>query len=279
MLSDLNWKRANVRTETLCSRCQRRLLAGQQSIQIDRARVCNQCWDEVRADPTKSAQEYKREFKIGSGSTTRRASNARRSSGMARRPLPSLTPALSDEDASHLVGNTLDRAVADSVAEVLPARDMPFYEAGFDYLVVGRAGVTIVGSEAYSSAVKIEALVSWSSTSIPANVLVYGRNRRDLIDKAVAQREALEEIVAAAKFKFEVPVRVAMCFESVEGIDRTPIRESLGVQIDTVDNIAKFATHRGPVFEKEVPEVVGYLRGIGGAMPAQPSPDRLPASD
>ena len=214
MLSDLNWKRANVRVETLCSRCQRHLLAGQQSIHIDRARICIQCWDEVRADPSKSAQEYKREFKIGSGSTTRLASNARRSSGATRRPLPSLTPTLSDEDASHLVGNALDRAVSDSVAEVLQARDMPFFEAGFDYLVVGRAGVTIVGSEAYSSAVKIEALVSWSSTSIPANVLVYGRNRRDLIDKAVEQRTALEAIVAKAGFKFEVPVAAAMSASS-----------------------------------------------------------------
>jgi DNA-directed RNA polymerase subunit RPC12/RpoP len=264
MLSDLNWKRANVRTETQCSRCARELLAGQQSIQIDRSRVCIKCWDEVRSDPTKSAQEYKRELKIGSGSSPRRSSTSGRSG--VRRPTARTEPNLSPYDASLLVGNVLDRATADTTVEVLSAKDFEFYEAGFDYIVIGRAGVTIVGSRAYSSAVQIEALVSWSSTSIPANVLANGRNMRDLIDLAVEQRSALEAIVEAGKFKFEVPVSAALCFESVEGVDRTPVRDSLGVRIDTAENIAKHATRRGPVFEQEIAQVVEFLRGSSATM-------------
>ena len=81
MLSDLNWKRSNVRGEAQCSRCSRTLLGGQNSIQIDRSRVCIKCWDEVRADPTKSVQEYKSEFRIGSGSPARRSSSSGRSGG------------------------------------------------------------------------------------------------------------------------------------------------------------------------------------------------------
>jgi hypothetical protein len=259
MLSDLNWKRANVRSETQCSRCAREMLVGQQSIQIDRSRVCIKCWDEVRADPTKSAQEYKKELQIGSGTTPRRSSTSGRSG--VKRPAARTEPTLSPYDASLLVGNVLDRATADTSVEVLPAGDFDFHEAGFDYLVVGRAGVTIVGSRAYSSAVQIEALVSWSSSSIPANVLANGRNMRELVDLAVEQREAVEALVAAAKFKFDVPVAAALCFESVEGVDRTPVRDSLGVRIDTAENIAKFATRRGPVFEKEIAQIVEHLRG------------------
>ncbi|MBJ7354614.1 MAG: hypothetical protein JHC98_07290 [Thermoleophilaceae bacterium] len=263
MLSDLNWKRASVRSETQCSRCARELLAGQQSIQIDRARVCIKCWDEVRADPTKSAQEYKRELKIGTGSSPRRSSTGGRTG--VRRPAARTEPNLSPYDASLLVGNVLDRATADTSVEVLPAGDFDFHEPGFDYIVVGRAGVTIVSSRAYSSAVQIEALVSWASTSIPANVIANGRNMRDLVDLAVEQRAALEALVEAANFKFEVPVAAALCFESVEGVDRTPVRDSLGVRIDTAENIAKFATRRGPVFEKEIAQVVDHLRGVAAA--------------
>ena len=260
MLSDLNWKRANVRSETECSRCQRLLLVGQQSIQIDRSRVCIKCWDEVRVDPTKDAKEYKRELKIGSGSAPRRSSTSGRSG--VRRPTARTEPNLSPYDASLLVGNVLDKAAADTSVQLLAAGDFDFHEPGFDYIVVGRAGVTIVGSRAYSSAVQIEALVSWSSTSIPANVLANGRNMRELVDLAVEQRAALEALIAAAKFKFEVPVSAALCFESVEGVDRTPVRDSLGVRIDTAENIAKHATRRGPVFEKEIAEVADYLRGV-----------------
>lgn len=260
MLSDLNWKRANVRSETQCTRCAREMLVGQQSIQIDRSRVCIKCWDEVRADPTKSAQEYKKELQISSGSTPRRSSTSGRSGGV-RRPAARTEPTLSPYDASMLVGNVLDRAAADTSVQVLAASDFEFHEAGFDYLVVGRAGVTIVGSRAYSSAVQIEALVSWSSTSIPANVLANGRNMRELIDLAVEQRTAIEALVAKAEFKFEVPVSAALCFESVEGVDRTPVRDSLGVRIDTAENIAKYVTRRGPVFEKEIALITGYLQG------------------
>ncbi len=282
MLSDLNWKRANVRTETKCSRCDRTLLAGQQSIQIDRSRVCIRCWDEVRADPTKSAREYKSELRIGSGSTQRRTSTGTGSSH-ARKPTPSLQPTLSAYDASLLVGNALDRAATEAPAQVLPAGDLPFFEPGFDHLVVGRSGVTIVGSKSYSSAVQIEALVSWASTSIPTNVLIAGRNRRDLVDLAVEQREALEALLAQAKFKFDVPAAAALCFESVDGIDRTPARESLGVRIDTAENVAAHATGRGPLFEGEIEFVATYLREAAqqaqSLTPAPPSPDRPPASD
>lgn len=264
MLSDLNWKRASVRSETQCSRCSRGLLVGQQSIQIDRSRVCIKCWDEVRVDPTKSALEYKRELNIGSGSAPKRSSTSGRSG--VRRPAARTEPNLSPYDASLLVGNILDRATADTTVELLPAGDFDFHEAGFDYLVVGRAGVTIVSSRAYSSAVQIEALVSWASTSIPANVIANGRNMRELVDLAVEQRTAIEALVEAAKFKFEVPVAAALCFESVEGVDRTPVRDSLGVRIDTAENIAKFATRRGPVFEKEIAEVVDFLRSTSATM-------------
>jgi DNA-directed RNA polymerase subunit RPC12/RpoP len=277
MLSDLNWKRSNVRGEAQCSRCSRQLLAGQSSIQIDRSRVCIKCWDEVRADPTKSAQEYKREFQIGSGSPARRSSTSGRSGGGTRKPVARTEPTLSPYDASLLVGNALDRAVEGTSMELLAAGDFDFHEAGFDYLVVGRSGVTIVGSRAYSSAVQIEALVSWSSTSIPANVLANGRNMRELIDLAVEQRTALQTIVGAGGFKFDVPVSAALCFESVEGIDRTPVRDSLGVQIDTVENIVKHVTRRGPVFESEIEQVVAFLRQV--ATPEPPSPDHPPASD
>jgi hypothetical protein len=259
MLSDLNWKRANVRSETQCTRCAREMLVGQQSIQIDRSRVCIKCWDEVRADPTKSAQEYKKELQIGSGSSPRRSSTSGRSG--VRRPAARTEPTLSPNDASLLVGNVLDRATAGTTVQVLAASDFELHEAGFDYLVIGRAGVTIVGSRAYSSSVQIEALVSWSSTSIPANVLANGRNMRDLIDLAVEQRAAIEALVAKAGFKFEVPVSAALCFESVEGVDRTPVRDSLGVRIDTAENIAKHVTRRGPVFEKEIALIAEYLRG------------------
>jgi hypothetical protein len=275
MLSDLNWKRANVRAETQCSRCNRLLLAGQQSIQIDRSRVCIQCWDEVRADPTKTAQEYKRELKIGSGTPTRRTSSGGRSGG-SRKPAPRLQPTLSAYDASLLVANALDRAAAEGSSQVLPAGDLPFFEPGFDHLVVGRAGATIVGSKQYSSSVQIEALVSWSSTSIPANVLANGRNLRELVDLAVEQRDELEALITSAKFKFDVPVSVALCFESVEGIDRTPVRDSLGVRIDTAENIAKHVTSRGPVFEEEIAVIADFLRQ--DATPAPQVPDQHPAT-
>lgn len=282
MLSDLNWKRANVRAETKCTRCDRTLLSGQQSIQIDRSRVCIKCWDEVRADPTKSAQEYKKELRIGTGSPTRRATSGGRSGG-TRRPAPSLQPTLSAYDASLLVGNALDRAASEHPAQILPAGDLPFFEPGFDHLVVSRAGVTIVGSKAYSSAVQIEALVSWSSTSIPSNVLVSGRNRRDLVDLAVEQRTALEALIESAKFKFDVPVAVALCFESVEGLDRTPVRESLGVYIETAEKVAAHVVRRGPVFEEEIEQVAEFLRNSEedpmATTPEPPSPDHLPASD
>lgn len=274
-----------MRGEAQCSRCSRTLLGGQSSIQIDRSRVCIKCWDEVRADPTKSVQEYKSEFRIGSGSPARRSSSSGRGSG-ARKAPPRLQPTLSSYDAALLVANALDRAVSGSPAQLFPAGDLPFFEPGFDNLVVGRAGVTIVGSKAYSSAVQIEAPVSWSSTSIPANVLSHGRNMRHLVDLAVEQRAALEELVAAAKLKFEVPVAAALCFESVEGVDRTPVRDSMGVRIDTVENIAEFATRRGPVFEKEIPLVVDFLRQLAeapleppAATPEPPSPGHPPASD
>ncbi|MBI5310261.1 MAG: hypothetical protein HZB14_04405 [Actinobacteria bacterium] len=285
MLSDLNWKRSNVRGEAQCSRCSRTLLAGQNSIQIDRSRVCIKCWDEVRADPTKSVKEYKLEFRIGNGSPTRRSSSNGRSGG-SRRPAPSLQPTLSTYDAALLVGNALDRAVSGGSAQLFPAGDLPFFEPGFDNLVIGRAGVTVVGSKAYSSAVQIEAPVSWSSTSIPTNVLSNGRNMRALVELAIEQRTALEALIAAAKFKFEVPVAAALCFESVVGIDRTPVRDSMGVRIDTVENIAAFATRRGPVFDKEIEPVVDYLRQLAeaplkplAATPEPPSPGHPPASD
>jgi len=266
MLSDLNWKRANVRSETQCSRCAREMLVGQQSIQIDRARVCIKCWDEVRVDPTRSAQEYKKELQIGSGSAPKRSSTSGRSG--IRRPAARTEPTLSPYDASLLVGSVLERATEGTSVELLPTGDFDFFEAGFDYLVVGRAGVTIVGSRAYSSSVQIEALVSWSSTSIPANVLANGRNMRELIGLAVAQRDAVEALIAGAGFKFEVPVAAALCFESVEGVDRTPVRDSLGVRIDTAENIAKHVIRRGPVFEKEISQVVDFLRSGADQDPA-----------
>lgn len=282
MLSDLNWKRANVRSETKCSRCDRTLLAGQQSIQIDRSRVCVKCWDEVRADPTKSAQTYKSELRIGSGSTHRRTHTSSRGGG-ARKSAPSLQPTLSAYDASLLVGNALDRAVGDGPAQILPAGDLPFFEPGFDHVAVGRSGVTIIGSMAYSSAVQIEALVSWSSTSIPTNVLVSGRNRRDLVELAVEQRTALEALIASAEFKFDVPVAAALCFESVEGIDRTPARDSLGVRIETAEKVASHVARRGPVFEDEIEQIVAFLRASAedppAPTPAPPSQDHPPASD
>lgn len=277
MLSDLNWKRAPVRSETQCSRCARVLLAGQQSIQIDRSRVCIKCWDEVRADPTRSVQEYKSELRIGSGSQTRSSSTGGTGS-RTRKPPARTEPTLSPYDASLHVGGVLDRAVEGTTTQLLSASDFDFHEAGFDYIAVGRSGVTIIGSRAYSSAVEIEALVSWSSTSAPANVLANGRNMRELVDLAVEQRSALEEIVKKASFKFDVPVNAALCFESVTGVDRTSVRESLGVRIDTAENIAKQVTKRGPVFETEIDEVVDHLRQAA-ATPAQPSPDRPPASD
>ena len=256
MLSDLNWKRANVRAETKCSRCERTLLSGQQSIQIDRARVCISCWDEVRADPTKSAAEYKAEFRVSSAAARTRSSSGSRP---VRRPSQPLQPTLSDHDASLLVASALDDAASDLPAHVLSARDLEFHEPGFDYVVVGRAGATIIGSKAYSSAVKIEALVGWASTSIPPNVLVYGRNRRDLIDLAVRQRDLLSQLLVAKGIKFEVPVRAAMCFESVEGIDRTPVREAIGVRLGTAEEIAQWAVDRGPLVESEIEEVAAAL--------------------
>ncbi|MBJ7458651.1 MAG: hypothetical protein JHD02_05650 [Thermoleophilaceae bacterium] len=258
MLSDLNWKRASVRSETQCSKCARLLLAGQQSIQIDRSRVCIKCWDEVRADPTRSAQEYRRELMIGSGSAPRRSSTSGRSS--SRKPAARSEPTLSPYDASLLVGNVLDNAVEGTYMQVLSGRDFESFEAGFDHVVVGRAGVTIVGSRAYSSAVQIEALVSWASTSIPANVLAGGRNMRDLVSLAIEQRTALEELIAAGGLGFEVPVAAALCFESVEGVDRTPVRESLGVRIDTAANIAKHVMRRGPILEDEISQAADHLR-------------------
>ena len=203
--------------------------------------------------------------------------------GGTRRPTPSLQPTLSAYDASLLVGNALDRAAGDGPAQVLSAGDLAFFEPGFDHLVVGRAGVTIVGSKAYSSAVQIEALVSWSSTSIPTNVLVSGRNRRDLVELAVEQRTALEELIASAKFKFDVPVAAALCFESVDGIDRTPARDSMGVRIETAEKVAAHVTRRGPVFEDEIEQVVEFLRNSAedpmATTPEPPSPDHPPASD
>ena len=260
MLSDLNWKRSNVRAETKCSRCGRTLLAAQQSIQIDRSRVCISCWDEVRADPTKSAAEYKREFKIGSGPSAGSSSSGGRSRSTVRRPAKPLQPTISAYDASLLVGNELDRQASGTQAEVLSARDLAFQEPGFDHLVVGAAGVTIVGSKAYSSPVLIEALVGWASTSIPPNVLINGRNRRDLIDLAIEQREALAKLIADAKFNFDVPVGVAMCFESVDGIDRTPVRDALGVRLGTAGEVAEYALRRGPLRDSEIQAVAAMLR-------------------
>jgi DNA-directed RNA polymerase subunit RPC12/RpoP len=260
MLSDLNWKRSNVRTETKCTRCGRTLLAAQQSIQIDRARVCISCWDEVRADPTKTAQEYKREFNVAAASTSTRKSSSGGSRATTRRPTKSLEPTLSAYDASLLVGNELDRQVQDSAAQVLDARELAFADPGFDHIVVGPAGATVIGSKAYSSAVLIEALVGWASTSIPPNVMIHGRNRRDLIDLAVEQREALAKLVESAKFGFDVPVGVSLCFESVEGIDRTPVRDALGVRIETPAKVGEYAVRRGPLNEREIDQVVDMLR-------------------
>lgn len=268
MLSDLNWKRSNVRTETQCSRCTRPLLAGQSSIQIDRSRVCIQCWDEVRADPTKSAAEYKRELKIGAGSAPKRASSTGRSNS-PRRPAARTEPALSPYDASLHVGNVLDRATEGTPAAVLTAKDFDFHEPGFDNIVVGRAGVTIVSSRVYSSNALVEVLASWT----PANLLINGRNMHELIDLAVEQRNALEKLVTDAKFKFDVPVSAALCFETVTGIDRTPVRDIHDVHIDTAENIAKHVVRRGPVFEEEVEQVIAYLRGDVAA------PDAAPATD
>lgn len=256
MLSDLNWKRGNVRSETQCSRCARPLLAGQQAIQIDRSRVCVKCWDEVRADPTRSAAEYKRELKIGSGGASTRSSSTGRS-GSAHRQVPRTEPALSPYDASLHVGNALDDATSGTPAVVLTAKDFDFHEPGFDNIVVGRAGVTIVSSRAYSSSAMIEVFASWT----PANLLVNGRNMHELIALAGDQSAALEALVAEAGFKFDVPVSAALCFESVTGIDRTPVRDIHGVRIDTTENVAKYAVRRGPVFEGEVDQVVAYLRG------------------
>lgn len=260
MLSDLNWKRANVRTETSCSRCGRTLLAAQKSIQIDRSRVCIGCWDEVRADPSRSVQEYKQEFKIGSGSSSSRSGSSGRTRSSSRRPATPLQPTLSAYDASLLVGNELDRQAADTSAHVLDVRDLAFHEPGFDQVVVGAAGVTLVGSKAYSSPVLIEALVGWASTSIPPNVMIHGRNRRDLIELAVQQRDALAKLIDVARFKFDVPVGAALCFESVTGIDRTPVRDALGIRLETPAKVAEFALRRGPVMEPEIEEIVVMLR-------------------
>lgn len=262
-LSELNWKRANVRGETKCSRCGRTLLGGQQSIQIDRARVCIACWDEVRADPSKSVQEYKREFNVASASASRTSSGGGSSS---RRPAAPSQPTLSAYDASLLVGNELDRHVVGKTALVLDARDLDFQEPGFDHIVVGPAGATIVGSKAYSSPVLIEALVGWASTSIPPNVMIHGRNRRDLVDDAVQQREALTALLDGAGFKFDVPVGAALCFESVDGIDRTPVRDALGVHLDTPAKVAEWTLRRGPLFDREIEEVGAMLRASSEAL-------------
>lgn len=259
MLSDLNWKRSNVRVDTKCTRCGRTLLGGQQSIQIDRARVCIGCWDEVRADSSKSVDEYKREFNVANASTSSRSSGGR-SRGSSRKPAAPLLATLSDYDASLLVANALDRHTADSNAQVLSAKDLDFQEPGFDSIVVAAAGVTIVGSKAYSSPVRIEALVGWASTSIPPNVMIHGRNRRDLIDMAVQQREALAALVESAQLKFDVPVHAAMCFESVDGIERTPVRDALGVHLETAPKVAEFTLRRGPLFEDEIEAVAAMLR-------------------
>jgi hypothetical protein len=261
MLSDLNWKRATVRADTQCSRCGRTLLGGQPSIQIDRSRVCVSCWDEVRANPNRPAEEYKREFKIGSGSSPRRAASGSRPRSAARKEAP-LQPTQSAYDASLLVGNELDRHAEGTQACVVDARSLEFQEPGFDHIVVGPAGVTLVGSTAYSSQVLVEALVGWASTSIPPNVLIHGQNRRDLIDLAVSQRDALAQLIAEAKFKFDVPVGAALCFESVEGIERTSVRDALGVRIDTAPKVAEYALRRGPVFGPEIEEIANYLREL-----------------
>ena len=270
MLSELNWKRANVRAETKCTRCGRTLLGGQQSIQIDRARVCISCWDEVRADPNKSVQEYKREFNVASATSTRSSSGGRSRSSSSRKPAAPLQPTLSAYDASLLVGNELDRHVEGTSAVVLDAKPLDFQEPGFDHIVVGPAGVTLVGSKAYSSPVLIEALVGWASTSIPPNVMIHGRNRRDLIDLAVQQRDALTALIESAKFKFDVPVGAALCFESVEGIERTPVRDALGIHLETPAKVAEFALRRGPVFGPEIDEVADFLRAAGDAPLASP---------
>jgi hypothetical protein len=96
--------------------------------------------------------------------------------------------------------------------------------------------------------------------------MIHGRNRRDLIDIAVEQREALAALIQSGGFKYDVPVFAALCFESVDGIDRTPVRDALGVRLETPAKVAEFTLRRGPLFDREIEEVADFMRAAAAQL-------------
>ncbi|MFY9263915.1 MAG: nuclease-related domain-containing protein [Solirubrobacterales bacterium] len=246
-----------MRRDTRCSRCAKTLLAGQASVRVERAYVCLGCWDAVRADPNRPPAELLRDFGIArSGVAVNRAPST--GGGRPRRPSAPRVAA-KPLDGELIVGGELDRRAEGSAARVLHARAIPGAGLDLDHVFVGRSGVTAIDVKNFNFSVEIEQLVGWASDSAPPNLLINGENRRDLIDAAVALREALVPIAATAISNVDVPVNAALCFVDVNGVDRTPTRDIRAVRVDTPEKIADHVQRRGPLLDDEIELVAAFL--------------------
>lgn len=247
MLKELNWKRARLSRDTRCTRCSRVLLAGQTAIYAEGAKVCDPCWDEVRRQPNRPVSELLRD--LGAGRSAPRSGGG--SSGARRAASKPVVETWLD--GFKLVGETLDRAAQDTKTTILHDRARPGTDGErFEHLAVGPAGVSVVVSEHYNFAVEIEPLVGWASDTNPPNLLINKRPRRDIVDQAVAQRDAMGAWIESARLGFEVPVNAAIAFREVTGVDRSPVRDVIRVRIDTADKVAEWAIRRGPLIGSEI---------------------------
>jgi hypothetical protein len=143
----------------------------------------------------------------------------------------------------------LDEHMRDAKAVVLHHRRLG--DGEISHLIVGPAGVTVIDSRNYTSRrVKVG----------HGGLRVGRRNRSDLVRDALAQADAIQNLLADTPYE-NVPVEAALAWREVEGLPILHTFNAPRVLVCGTGKIAKEASRRGPLPARKVDALASYLEG------------------
>jgi len=142
----------------------------------------------------------------------------------------------------------LEHYLGRSKVAVLHDRILPADQSEISHLIVGPAGITIIDSRRYRGR---------RMRLRDGTVRVGWRNRGDLIDRLVAQVDAVRELLSGTPYG-DVRVEAALASRKVEGAPIVPNRASR-IMVCGTRRIAGEATRPGPLAPGRVSALAAFL--------------------